>query len=308
MIDLNMKLSVILKKRHKEGKIMIFEETLTLNNGVKIPKLALGTWKIPDNEVASPVESALKMGYRHLDTAQAYHNERGVGQGIKNSGIARDQIFVNSKVEAEIKDYQKAKKSIDETLLRMDLDYLDMMIIHNPQPWKEVNQSDDRHFAGNLETWRALEDALKEGKLRAIGVSSFQPEDLQNLIDHSDVKLMVNQVLCHICATPKKLIDFCQQQNIVVESFSPVAHGEALNNVVIQKMAEKYHVSVAQLCIRYDWQLNTVVLPKSINPEHMKQNSELNFKISEDDMATLENINTFDYGSASHFPVFGGKR
>ena len=287
---------------------MIFEETFTLNNGVKIPKLALGTWKIPDKEVASPVESALKMGYRHLDTAQAYHNESEVGQGIKNSGIARDQIFVNSKVEAEIKDYQKAKKSIDETLLRMDLDYLDMMIIHNPQPWKEVNQSDDRHFAGNLETWHALEDALKEGKLRAIGVSSFQPEDLQNLIDNSDVKPMVNQILCHIGATPKKLIDFCQQQNIIVESFSPIAHGEALNNAVIQKMAEKYHVSVAQLCIRYDWQLNTVVLPKSVNPEHMKQNSELNFEISEDDMTTLENINSFDYGSASHFPVFGGKR
>ena len=287
---------------------MIFEETFTLNNGVKIPKLALGTWKIPDNEVASPVQTALKMGYRHIDTAQAYHNEKGVGQGIKDSGISRDQIFVNSKVEAEIKNYQEAKKSIDETLTRMDLDYLDMMIIHNPQPWKEVNQSDDRHFEGNIETWRALEDAMKKGKLRAIGVSSFQPEDLQNLIDNSDVKPMVNQILCHIGATPKKLIDFCQEHDIVVESFSPVAHGEALTNNTIKSMAEKYQVSVAQLCIRYDWQLNTVVLPKSVNPEHMKQNSELNFEISDVDMKTLENIHNFDYGTSSHFPVFGGKR
>ena len=287
---------------------MIFEETFTLNNGVKIPKLALGTWKIPDNEVAAPVKNALKMGYRHIDTAQAYHNEKGVGQGIKDSGISRDQIFVNSKVEAEIKNYQEAKKSIDETLTRMDLDYLDMMIIHNPQPWKEVNQSDDRHFEGNLETWRALTDAMKEGKLRAIGVSSFQPEDLQNLFDNSDVKPMVNQILCHIGATPKKLIDFCQEHDIVVESFSPVAHGEALTNNTIKTMAEKYQVSVAQLCIRYDWQLNTVVLPKSVNPEHMKQNAELNFEISDIDMKTLENIHNFDYGSSSHFPVFGGKR
>ena len=287
---------------------MIFEETFTLNNGVKIPKLALGTWKIPDNEVASPVQTALKMGYRHIDTAQAYHNEKGVGQGIKDSGISRDQIFVNSKVEAEIKNYQEAKKSIDETLTRMDLDYLDMMIIHNPQPWKEVNQSDDRHFEGNLETWRALTDAMKEGKLRAIGVSSFQPEDLQNLIDNSDVKPMVNQILCHIGATPKKLINFCQEHDIVVESFSPVAHGEALTNNTIKSMAEKYQVSVAQLCIRYDWQLNTVVLPKSVNPEHMKQNSELNFEISDVDMKTLEDIHNFDYGTSSHFPVFGGKR
>lgn len=287
---------------------MIFEETFTLNNGVKIPKLALGTWKIPDNEVASPVQTALKMGYRHIDTAQAYHNEKGVGQGIKDSGISRDRIFINSKVEAEIKNYQEAKKSIDETLTRMDLDYLDMMIIHNPQPWKEVNQSDDRHFEGNLETWRALTDAMKEGKLRAIGVSSFQPKDLQNLFDNSDVKPMVNQILCHIGATPKKLVNFCQEHDIVVESFSPVAHGEALTNNTIKSMAEKYQVSVAQLCIRYDWQLNTVVLPKSVNPAHMKQNSELNFEISDVDMKTLENIHNFDYGTSSHFPVFGGKR
>lgn len=287
---------------------MIFEETFTLNNGVKIPKLALGTWEIPDNEVAAPVKNALKMGYRHIDTAQAYHNEKGVGQGIKDSGISRDQIFVNSKVEAEIKNYQEAKKSIDETLTRMDLDYLDMMIIHNPQPWKEVNQSDDRHFEGNLETWRALADAMKEGKLRAIGVSSFQPKDLQNLFDNSDVKPMVNQILCHIGATPKKLINFCQEHDIVVESFSPVAHGEALTNNTIKSMAEKYQVSVAQLCIRYDWQLNTVVLPKSVNPEHMRENAELDFKISDVDMKTLEDIHNFDYGTSSHFPVFGGKR
>lgn len=286
---------------------MILDETLTLTNGVKIPKLALGTWKIPDNQVAEVVENALQIGYRHIDTAQAYHNEAGVGQGIKKSGIARDKIFVNSKVEAEIKDYEKAKKSIDNTLTRMDLDYLDMMIIHNPQPWKEVNQSADRHFEGNLEAWRALEDAMKAGKLRAIGVSSFQPEDLQNLMNNSDTKPMVNQILCHIGATPKKLIDFSQDHDIIVEAFSPVAHGEALNNRLINQMAEKYHVSVAQLCIRYDWQLNTVVLPKAAHLNHMKQNTEIDFTISEKDMATLGQVKNLDYGISSHFPVFGGK-
>lgn len=287
---------------------MIFDKVLNLSNGVEIPQLAFGTWKIPDNEASTAVENALAIGYRHIDTAQAYHNEGGVGEGIRKSGVKREQIFVNSKVEAEIKDYANAKKSIDETLLRMKLDYLDMMIIHNPQPWIEVNQSDDRHFEGNLEAWRALEEAMKAGKLRAIGVSSFQPEDLNNLIANSDVKPMVNQILCHIGATPKPLIDFCQQNGIVVESFSPVAHGEALNNEVIKKMAAKYQVSVAQLCIRYDWQLNTVVLPKSTNPVHMKENSELNFVINDEDMKTLEAVKTFDYGSSSHFPVFGGKR
>lgn len=286
---------------------MILDETLTLTNCVKIPKLALGTWKIPDNQVAEVVENALQIGYRHIDTAQAYHNEAGVGQGIKKSGIARDKIFVNSKVEAEIKDYEKAKKSIDNTLTRMDLDYLDMMIIHNPQPWKEVNQSADRHFEGNLEAWRALEEAMKAGKLRAIGVSSFQPEDLQNLMNNSDTKPMVNQILCHIGATPKKLIDFSQDHDIIVEAFSPVAHGEALNNRLINQMAEKYHVSVAQLCIRYDWQLNTVVLPKAAHLNHMKQNTEIDFTISEKDMATLGQVKNLDYGTSSHFPVFGGK-
>lgn len=287
---------------------MIFDKVLNLSNGVEIPQLAFGTWKIPDNEASAAVENALAIGYRHIDTAQAYHNEAGVGEGIRKSGVKREQIFVNSKVEAEIKDYANAKKSIDETLLRMKLDYLDMMIIHDPQPWIEVNQSDDRHFEGNLEAWRALEEAMKAGKLRAIGVSSFQPEDLNNLIANSDVKPMVNQILCHIGATPKPLIDFCQQNGIVVESFSPVAHGEALNNEAIKKMAAKYQVSVAQLCIRYDWQLNTVVLPKSTNPVHMKENSELNFVINDEDMKTLEAVKTFDYGSSSHFPVFGGKR
>ncbi|MBA1395108.1 aldo/keto reductase, partial [Lactobacillus sp. XV13L] len=141
--------------------------------------------------------------------------------------IKREKIFVNSKVAAEIKNYAEAKKSIDDTLMKMDLDYLDMMIIHNPQPWSEVNQSNDRHFEGNLETWRALEDAQKAGKLRAIGVSSFQPDDLRNLIDNSSTKPVVNQILCHIGATPKELIDFSQEQGIVVESFSPVAHGAA---------------------------------------------------------------------------------
>lgn len=287
---------------------MIFDKVLNLSNGVEIPQLAFGTWKIPDNEASAAVGNALAIGYRHIDTAQAYHNEAGVGEGIRKSGVKREQIFVNSKVEAEIKDYANAKKSIDETLLRMKLDYLDMMIIHNPQPWIEVNQSDDRHFEGNLEAWRALEEAMKAGKLRAIGVSSFQPEDLNNLIANSDVKPMVNQILCHIGATPKPLIDFCQQNGIVVESFSPVAHGEALNNEAIKKMAAKYQVLVAQLCIRYDWQLNTVVLPKSTNPVHMKENSELNFVINDEDMKTLEAVKTFDYGSSSHFPVFGGKR
>ncbi|BDR57376.1 aldo/keto reductase [Xylocopilactobacillus apis] len=285
----------------------IFDETDTLNNGVKIPRFALGVWEIPDGEVAKAVESAIDLGYRHIDTAQAYGNERGVGEGLKNSSIPRDQIFVNSKVEAELKTYDEAKKSIDESLSKLDLDYLDMMIIHNPQPWKEVNQSDDRHFEGNLEAWRALEDAMKEGKLRAIGVSSFQKIDLENIMNNSSTKPAVNQILCHIGATPMDLIKYSQDQGIVVEAFSPIAHGAMMQDERIKQMADKYNVSVPQLAIRYDWQLNTVVLPKAANPKHMKSNAEIDFVISDEDMNTLESIKSIDYGASSKYPVFGGK-
>lgn len=285
----------------------IFDETITLNSGVKIPKLALGVWEIPDDEVAKAVQSAIEIGYKHIDTAQAYGNERGVGEGVRNSGVDRDQLFVNSKVAAELKNYDDAKKSIDETLKKMDIDYLDMMIIHNPQPWKEVNQSNDRHFEGNLEAWRALEDAVKEGKLKTIGVSSFNKEDLDNLIKNSDTKPAVNQVQVHVGDTPLDIIKYSQDNDIAVEAFSPVAHGAALKDKRIVEVAKKYHVSVPQLCIRYDWQLNTIVLPKSANPAHMKSNAELDFEISAEDMQTLAAIGNMDYGDASVYPVFGGK-
>ena len=285
----------------------IFDETLTMNNGLKIPKMALGVWEIPDAETPKAVEAAIQMGYRHIDTAQAYGNERGVGEGVKKSGIGRDKIFINSKVAAEIKNYKEAKTSIDETLEKMGLDYLDMMIIHNPQPWNEVNQSSDRHFEGNLETWRAMEDAVKEGKLRTIGVSSFEKEDLDNLIKNSSTKPAVNQILVHIGETPMDLIDYSQVNDIVVEAFSPIAHGAALNNPEIKKMADKYGVSVPQLCIRYDWQLNCVVLPKSANPAHMKSNADIDFVISSEDMEKLKKFTPVDYGKAGVFPVFGGK-
>lgn len=189
----------------------------------------------------------------------------------------------------------------------MGLDYLDMMIIHNPQPWNEVNQSSDRHFEGNLETWRAMEDAVKEGKLRTIGVSSFEKEDLDNIIKNSYTKPAVNQILVYIGKTPMDMINYSQENDIVVEAFSPIAHGAALNNPQIKQMADKYGVSVPQLCIRYDWQLNCVVLPKSANPEHMKSNAEIDFKISDEDMAELKKFTPVDYGKAGIFPVFGGK-
>lgn len=286
----------------------MYDHTITLNNGVKIPQLGLGTWIIDDSKVADAVKAAVKLGYRHIDTAQAYGNERGVGEGVRTCGVAREDLFVVSKVAAEHKTYEEAKAGIDETLEKMELDYLDMMIIHSPQPWAEVNQSENRYKEGNRQAWKALEDAYNEGKLKAIGVSNFQIEDLESLMETAKIKPMVNQVLCHISNTPTELIEFCQKSNIAVEAYSPIAHGVILNQPEIQTMAEKYGVSVPQLCIRYTLQLGAISLPKTANPEHMKTNAEVDFEISAEDMEMLKNFKEIaDYGESSGFPVYGGK-
>ncbi|MBB1078474.1 aldo/keto reductase [Limosilactobacillus sp. STM2_1] len=286
---------------------MILDETITLNSGVAIPKFALGTWLVDDNKVTEAVRNAIKIGYRHIDTAQAYGNERGVGEGVRTADIDRDQIFVTSKIAAEHKDYDVTKKSIDETLRKMGLNYIDMMIIHSPQPWKEVNQSDNRYLEGNLAAWRAMEDAVSEGKIRTIGVSNFNESDLENIIKNSETVPAVDQVLAHIGHTPFNLLSFARNYNIAIEAYSPVAHGAALDNPVITKMAQKYNVSVPQLCIRYDWQLGMIVLPKTANPQHMKENAEIDFEISEEDMDELRRVKPLDYGDADVFPVYGGK-
>ena len=227
----------------------MYQNELTLNNGVKIPQLGLGTWFIDDDKAADAVKAAVKLGYRHIDTAQAYGNERGIGEGIRTCGVPREELFVVSKVAAEHKTYESAAKSIDETLSKMGLDYLDMMIIHSPQPWVEVNRSEDRYVEGNRAAWRAL-----------------------------------------------------------VEAYSPIAHGEILNQPEIKAMAEKYGVTVPQLCIRYTLQLGAISLPKTANPEHMKTNAEVDFEISAQDMEVLKNFKKIEsYGASSGFPVYSGK-
>ena len=281
---------------------------LALSNGVQIPQLGLGTWFIDDSKAAEAVKAAVQLGYRHFDTAQAYGNERGVGEGIRTCGIPREELFVVSKVAAEHKTYEEAKKGIDETLAKMGLDYLDMMIIHSPQPWMKVNQCDDRYVEGNRAAWRALEDAYKEGKLRAIGVSNFQIGDLNSLMEACEIKPMVNQILLHISNTPLDLVDFCQKNGIVVEAYSPIAHGIILNQPELQTIAAKYGVSVPQLCIRYTLQLGAVSLPKTANPAHMAANAAVNFEISAEDMETLKHFKHIEsYGESGGFPVYGGK-
>ncbi|MEJ2277458.1 MAG: aldo/keto reductase, partial [Candidatus Lokiarchaeota archaeon] len=274
---------------------------------VEIPKLGLGTWFISNKNVAQAVKDAAKIGYRHIDTAQAYNNERGVGDGIRACGVKREDMFVTTKLAAEVKSYKEALVSIDKSLKKLGLAYIDMMIIHSPQPWAEFHE-EDPYFEGNREAWRALEEAYNAGKLHAIGLSNFEKVDIDNILEFCSVKPMVNQILAHISNTPKELIQYTQEKGILVEAHSPIAHGELMKNQEVIKIAEKYGVSVPQMSIRYDLQLGLLPLPKTANPAHMKNNADVDFVISEADMEFLKNVDQIkDYGSASMFPVYGGK-
>ena len=286
---------------------MILEETYTLSNGVKIPKLGLGTWFINNKDVVQAVKDAAQLGYRHIDTAQAYGNESGVGEGVRTCGVNRADMFVTTKLAAEIKSCKEAVASIEGSLKKLGVDYIDLMIIHSPKPWAKFLES-ETYFEGNREAWRALEEAYKAGKLRSIGLSNFEKADIDNILDNCSVQPMVNQILAHISNTPGELIQYNQENHILVEAYSPFGHGELFKNGEVAAIAEKYKVTVSQLAIRYCLELGLLPLPKTANAVHMKANAEVDFVISEKDMDLLKNVQQIeDYGEHSKFPVYGKK-
>ena len=284
---------------------MVLNETYTLSNEVQIPRLGLGTWFIDDDRAAQAVKDAVAIGYRNIDTAQAYGNERGVGEGVRASGIPRDELFVSTKLSAEIKNYDDAIDAIDGSLATLGLDHIDLMLIHSPQPWDDFRGGD--YAEGNREAWRALEDAYQAGKLRSIGVSNFVQHDLENILDTCRVAPQVNQLLVHVGNTPAELIAYCESKDLLVEAYSPIAHGEMLKNPDVAAMANRYSVTVPQLCIRYTLELGTVSLPKTANPEHMQSNAQVDFVIADEDMDVLRGIRMQDYGDHSYFPVYSGR-
>jgi diketogulonate reductase-like aldo/keto reductase len=284
---------------------VILEETYRLSNGLAIPRLGLGTWFIANEDAAQAVRDAATIGYRHIDTAQAYGNEAGVGEGVRSCGVPREQMFVTTKLAAEVKSFEEAVSGIDGSLTTAGLDYLDMMIIHSPQPWDQFGKA-DRYFEGNREAWRALERAYDARKLRAIGISNFQAVDIDNIFASCTIEPMVNQILAHIGNTPAELIAYSNQNAMLVEAYSPMAHGELFKNRQVADMADKYGVSLAQLAIRYTLQLGLLPLPKTANPEHMRTNADVDFNIADEDMEVLKNLRAIeDYGDASKFPVYG---
>ena len=271
---------------------MVLEEFYKLNNGQRIPKIALGTWQTPNDVAATAVSVAIEAGYRHIDTAIAYENETGVGAGLKaalqSTGIHRESIFVTTKIPAEVKNYDDAVRCIQESMDRLDAFHIDMMLIHAPRPWAEMDStSGNRYFKENIEVWKALEEAYEAGKIRAIGVSNFEIDDLNNIMAGGRVIPAVNQIRVHIGHVPTELIDFCEQNGILVEAYSPNATGRLLKVPEVCAMAEKYHVSVPQLASRFVLQLGLLPLPKSVHEDRIRQNAKLDFEINSNDMAKL---------------------
>lgn len=262
-----------------------------LYNGVEIPKLALGTWQVSNEAVVDAVKTAISIGYRRIDTAVQYENEKGIGKAIKESDINRSELFITTKVPHNVKTYDGTRETVENSLQKLGLDYLDLVLIHSPKPWEELFAGSLKtYIEENLEVWRALTEAYKNGKIRAIGVSNFEISDLQNLIDNSEIKPMVNQIRVHIGHTPTEIINYCQKNDILVEAFSPNATGKLLGNAVIQEIAARYNVSVPQLSVRYDLQLGLLPLPKSTQRQHMIQNADVGFAISDEDMTVLGNV------------------
>lgn len=278
---------------------MILSENFQLNNGIAIPRIAFGTWQIPNERVTDAAKAALSVGYRHIDTAAAYKNECGVGKALRESGLRRDEVFITSKIPAEVKTYEGAKSVIATSLKNLETPYIDLMLIHAPKPWEELfGGSEKTYYAENLAVWKAMEEAVAAGQLRAIGVSNFEINDLQNLIDHAAIKPAVNQIRVHIGHTPTEVISYCKANDIVVMAFSPNATGKLLGHPVVAEIAAKYQVSVPQLSIRYDYQLGLIPLPRSTNPVHIAENKNIDFVISDADMQRLlqvEEIQSLDF-------------
>lgn len=273
------------------------KDCYTLSNGVKIPCIGFGTWKAPDGEVAaSSVKTAIESGYRHIDTAAGYDNEGSVGKGIKESGISREEIFVTSKVKNSERGYKTTLDAFDKTMTDLGLDYLDLYLIHWPasfsrfEDWEQIN----------LDTWRAMTELHKAGKIRSIGVSNFMPHHLKALME-TEVAPMVNQIEFHPGQMQPETVDFCKKNNILVEAWSPLGSGRMLENPTLTEIAAKYGKSVAQLCVRWCLQNGTLPLPKSVTPSRIKENGEIfDFTLDDEDM---RRINSMEYcGGSGHHP------
>src|SRR5690554_233996 len=259
-----------------------------LPNGIKIPKIGFGTWQIPPGEIAyKSVLDAIKVGYKHIDTAYTYENEQSVGKAIKDSRINREELFVTSKLPSHIKDYEGTIKHFNLTMENLGLEYLDLYLIHAPWPWDEIGKDCSE---GNVLAWKAMIELFKNGKIRAIGVSNFNKDEIENIVKHTNFVPHVNQIQFHIGNTQNETVKYCNEHNIFIEAYSPLGTGRVLKNETVIQMAKKYNVSPAQLSIRYCLEKNTAPLPKTTNANRMKENLNVDFKIFDEDIKILDEL------------------
>ena len=259
---------------------------------MNIPSPGLGFWQIAKADAKRVFIEGYEIGYRHFDTAIAYQNESEIGEAIKELKLNREDYWLTSKIPAEIKNYEDAKKAIDESLSRLGVDYLDLMLIHAPKPWKYMFLPGPRYHKGNLEVWKALEEAKQAGKIKNIGVSNFNVNDLNNILVHAKEPIYANQIRVHIGHVPSKVIDFCKEKDILVEAYSPLGTGRLMKNETIKAVAKKNGVSPARVCLQFVDQLGTLPLPRSRSKDHMKDNYAYAFTLSGEDLEKLTKVKT----------------
>ena len=265
-------------------------KSYNLNNGVSIPVLGFGTWKAENGEVAyQAVLEALKAGYRHIDTAAIYKNEESVGRAIRDSGIPRQEIFVTTKLWNTNHSYDEARQAFEESMEKLGLDYLDLYLIHwpNPKPLRENGEWKTR----NAEVWRAMEDLYQEGKIRAIGVSNFLPHHLDTLLETARIIPAVNQVRLAPGVYQEEVVDYCREKGILLEAWGPFGQGELFQNEQVKEMATKYGKTVAQLALAWSLQEGFLPLPKSVTPERIASNLNcFDFELTADDVELLRHL------------------
>ena len=274
---------------------MVIKDTLTLRNGVVIPLLGFGTWQIKDGEEAyASTLAALAAGYRHIDTAAAYRNESSIGRAIKDSGIPRNQLFITTKLESHLKNYEQTFVEFEQSRHRLGLDYIDLYLIHAPWPWSEWQTNPD-YGQGNIAAWKAMEKLYQEKKVRSIGVSNFEISHLEKLFQGIDLLPHVNQIALWIGRPQKAVRAFCSEKEIAIEAYSPLATGRIFKLELLQTLAKKYKRTPAQIAIRFTVELGAITLPKSTNPSRIIENGELNFKLERDDLLALLELENLHY-------------
>lgn len=264
---------------------------VTLNNGIKMPKLGYGVYQTPPEDTKRCVLDAIEIGYRSIDTAQAYGNEAGVGEAIKESGLPREEFFITTKVWITNAGYEKAKASIEESLKALQTDYIDLLLIHQP-------------FGDYYGTYRAMEEAYKGGKVRAIGVSNFGPDRYLDIEHFSEIKPAVNQVETHVFQQQKAAREYMQKYNCQIMSWGPFAEGKKdfFNNEVLIKIGAKYNKTAAQTALRFLLQSDVVIIPKSVHKDRMEQNFNVfDFALTHEDMAEIEALDGGESLFFSHY-------